>query len=317
MAKYKLFPYKIRLMKDEKEIKDYTKIKLKDNSVINISELLYLFITQYCKKTFDSKEKMKTARFNEVTLSKNKHQIYGRLQVGDYGLETDFFDIKFKKTKPRARVATDSEEYPLFFLTHVSKSNSVYLILFSFKQFGGKTIFSEAFDEFLNEKTDVIYSRITPLIQKELIDEYIKKNKIVELKFIKRKVPKDIADKACLKNPDDVFETHSFKAKKNKELFLKTKNSYSEIAENVKYWYYEITQEKYDLVKAVIENEGSRKTVSLTKQKFRESMDLKKTDLTIDNSGFPTTSSLFNNAKIYMKDIFIKNGEESVVDANI
>ena len=313
MATVKLIPYYVRIK--EKYLDKYldiTQIETDDGkkSLLNIIHELCV----NCEKNVYLRDaEKKTLFIDNTALDLESQRISAMIKSGEYGFETDFYDTIQMKHIPSARKKEHSEEKPFFFLFSMltaSNSDRGILILQTFKQFGVKYIFENALREEIKKIDDNLLIEINPIINSRLLDEIQKNDRIVELRLIKKQIPKDIGDKNLIDNYEDVKEERSFKVKKNKDIkFKAVKDKICESLKNIEYPYLEVEGEKYDEVKIVLETGKAQKTISLKAiPEFRESMPLIDDELQFSR-GFPTKDSILPWAIEYVNGIKIKINE--------
>jgi len=307
MSAFKFTPYFVRVKKKYTDnYLDLEKIPTGngDEKIINI---LWDMCQGYNKDVYLKDEEQKTMFIEDLTNDNKNHIVSGITKTGEYGIETDFYDTKNRKRIPSARKKEHSEEKPFFFLFHTPRIKNKeigILILQKFKQFGMKSIFESALKEKIITLNSDLIIEIHPIINNTLLEELEKSDRLVELKLIKRKVPKDVADKNLIENYEDIYEERSFKVRKKRDLKLKpVKDRILSSLKNIHYPYIEIQDEFYDEVKLIVEEGGSKRTISITDlPKFRENMPLNDDELKFDK-GFPTKDSLLPLAKKYVEDI--------------
>jgi len=313
VARFKLVPYVVRVKnKDSKEYIRLDRIPTikGDIDFVNIFNDL---LKSYKRSVYIPPKEKKTFFVEDFNFSKQQRLIHGIIKSGEYGYETDFYDVKQNIHIPRARKEEHSEEIPFFFMFHspiVKNPDRGFLILQKFKNFGIKYILTKACQEYIQKLDNSLNVEIHPLINPKLIKKVESLGRIIELKFIKREIPKDVADKILIENYEDVYEERSFKIKRNKDIkFKEIENIFSKLR-NVKYPYFEIENEKYDKVKVVIEKGKTRRTVYLEDlPRFRESLPLDEKKLILER-GFPIHKSILKEALEYlniMLDSFDEN----------
>ena len=316
MARFKLVPYTIRIRnKRSEDYLDLTKIPTnkKDVSLLDIFEEI---CKRYNKQVYLRSKEQRTLYIENSSIDKSKKLITGIIKSGEYGYGADFYDTKLHKRINSARKEEYSEELPFFFLFHlatVKNSNRGFLILQKFKQFGIKTILEKAIQETIEPLSKELIIEINPLINEELLKILKSADKLIELKLIKREIPKDVADKNHIENYKDVYEERSFKIKRNKEIRLTVKEHIEKVLKNIEYPYSEIQKEKYDQVKLIIRKGTTTSTISLEDTpKFRENMPLSPQQHQLEK-GFPTKEFLLEKALEYL-NIILENNDENLIE---
>jgi len=316
MAKFKLVPYVVRVK--NKDSKNYLRLDkiltIKGNE--DFVDIFHTILNSYKKNVYIPSKENKTFFVEDFNFSKQQRLIHGIIKSGEYGYETDFYDVKQNIHIPGARKEEHSEEIPFFFMFHsplVKNPDKGFLILQKFKNFGIKYIPTKAIQDYIQKLDNSLTIEIHPLINNKLIERVESLGRIVELKFIKREIPKDVADKILIENYKDVYEERSFKIKKNKD--IKFKDNVKDLIKklkNVEYPYLEIEDEKYDEVKIIIERGKSKKTVRIEDlPRFRESLPLDENQLIFER-GFPTQDSLLKHAIEYI-NVILESFDENKI----
>lgn len=326
MARFKLIPYSIRVSYKGED----TSIPLNEIPTDDPNEFkdFYEIFKSFCKKYEYTEEETRFIRktdSNRVLFFSNYcpiddyRLVYGTIKSGDYGYETDFLDIRGKKLMPSARKRHHSEVIPFFFLLHLplgKNKDRGFLILEFFKNQGIKSILQDSLENYLHDVTGRkdLRLKINPMISHELIRKLESAKRILEVKFIKREIPRDVAEKNLVENYKDIYEERSFKIKRNKSLKFKggiTERLIEQLKE-VKYPYFEISNEKYDEIKIVVEENGSTHTLTIKgAPKLREQRILSPKELEFQG-GFPKESSILPIALSYLNSILEKNDERKI-----
>jgi|GEM_PF-2462214 len=305
MATFKLVPYFIRIKeKHSDKYLDLENIPKSTGGKITLNDVFNQFLSQYVKNIYLNDKERKTLFIDDVDT--NGDFISGIIKTGEYGYETDFYDIIQKKHIPSAKREEHSEERPFFFLFHQPKLRNPdigVLILQKFKQFGTKTMLEEVLNDILYNTNPKLSIEIHPIINNDLMKK-LKSSRLIELRLIKRKIPKDIADKNLIENYEDVREERSFKVRWNRSISLKNIGARVEEAlKNIEYPYTEVEKERYDEVKLVVKSGESEETITLGDfPEFAESMSLDEKKLQLEK-GFPTKETLLPYAKRYINTI--------------
>ncbi len=317
MAKFKLSPYSIRVRNKHKT--DNLDLSSLGSSKGAFS--LFSIVEEICKlynsNIYDQKKDKKTLCFVDCKFDKSKGIIYGFIKSGEYGYEVDFVDTKSKKRTLSARKEEDSEEFPFFFLFYLPKKNKDlgFLILSKFKTFGAKSIFQKVLTDSLKEYNEDLIIEITPLINEEMIKMIEDSKKLMEIRFIKKQVPKDVAEKNLIKNYEDITETRIFKIKEGggfSGIILKVKDKIVNALRNVKYPYVEINNEKYDKVQLIMKEDDITRTIDIEDMpRFRESLPLDP-DFSNLSKGFPKEEFLYKKAKAYVNKLLKTFDEEEI-----
>lgn len=316
MARFKLVPYSIRIRKkDSNKSLDLNNIPI-NQGVIDMFAIFKELCTSYTTNTYNRTRERRTLCVIDHKSIKLQKVISGTIKSGEYGYETDFYDTKAGKRIQSARKEEHSEEWPFFFLFHLPKKNRDigFLILEKFKQYGIKCILAKAISEILGKYSSELIIEINPLLNTKLLESLASTDKLIEIKFIKKAVPKDVADKNLIKNYEDIHEERSFKIKRNRGLLLKVKDDIVKAIKNIDYPYSEIKGEKYDEVKLITKKEGTTSTISIQDiPRFRECMPLKLKNSDLER-GFPKEEFLQKKSKEYVNSLLKAYNEDILED---
>lgn len=316
MARFKLVPYSIRIRNKHSDKNLDLRAIPTNKGDIDFFTIFEEICKNYKSDVYERKKEQKTLCVVNSTTTNIKRIISGIIKSGEYGFEADFFDTKLRKRLQSARKQEYSEELPFFFLFHLPKKNFNvgFLVLEKFKQFGIKIILQKVLTETLEKHNKNLLIEINPLINEKLLNILKSSEKLIEIKFLKKEVPKDVADKSLIKNYEDICEEHSFKIKRNKEILLNVRDKIERALKNVDYPYSEIKNEKYDEVKLIVKRDNTTSTISLDDvPRFRECMPVSPKTSDLDR-GFPKESYLYNKSKEYLNTILKSYDEEIVGD---
>ncbi|MGD0079457.1 MAG: hypothetical protein ABSB80_02265 [Methanoregula sp.] len=184
--------------------------------------------------------------------------IFGIIKSGEYGLSADFFNIEDKSYKPDARGINDSEVFPFFFHFRIPE-NSVdgKIILQTVRTFGVTVALQKYLNEYLKKYNySIVFRRI---VSKDFVG-VIRSSRLVELELIKKTVDKDTAEKIHKGEFKELRQKVIFGVAKNKTLILTEK--IEEMLGNKGAVNYEVLDETYDAIKAVIKQKGSSRTIT-------------------------------------------------------
>ena len=224
-------------------------------------------------------------------------EIYGIIKSGEYGISADFFDVENKVRKDNARNIYDSEEFPFFFHFQIpERGNEGKLILQTVGVFGIATTFERHLNEYLEP---IGYSiSFNQIISKDFIDQINDDKRLKEIRFIKRVVPKDVADRIHEGAPEDLIEERVFRTTRKKGLNLTSELKM--ILKNQEIISYEILNEQYTEIKAIVTQSGSRRTMTFgfDKNKLGELLILDK-DIP-KKDGHPTFETLLSHSEEFL-----------------
>lgn len=325
MAKNKLIPYNIRIKKtdtagwlqlddltgykqdllESRERTDRSQIpftpeeqqKLDDNDLFHILEDFFTTKQEQATKVFKESQKTTTIIRHEL----EDRDIYGIIKSGEYGFGADFYNIESKTRKNNARSPDDSEEYPFFFHFRIPVGqNDGRLILQTIGVHGIATVLQRYLNEYLEPKGYVVvFNRV---ITTDFIDQLGGDRPLKEIRFIKKVVSQDVAEKIHTGESEDLIESRVFSTRKKRALSLTS--SLKEILKNQNVTSYEILNEEYSEVKAIFTDSGSRRTLKLgfDKNQLGEVLILRK-DIHKEKDGHPTFGVLLSESKKYLKNL--------------
>jgi len=291
MTQYKLIPYNLRVMK----------VRTSDPLILgNINgnesdffELLKEYLDEN-KSTNILDDVKKTISFEKVEVE--ERDIFGIIKSGEYGITADFYDIEKKEKRLLARRENDSELYPFFFQFHVpSDLTEGKLILQTFGVHGAQVVLLDTMNLFFHPLGYNI--ALNPLISKNLLEKF-DKSRILEVRLIRKHVPKDIADKVHKGPVEDIFEERVYKVKRKRG--FKLPESLKNLLSNKDAQYFELFNEKFDEIKTIIKESGSSITLTFAKDKnrLREALILEK-GIKLDQ-GHPAYPEVLKISKEYM-----------------
>ncbi|MDD5617119.1 MAG: hypothetical protein PHH85_13065 [Candidatus Methanoperedens sp.] len=299
MVKFKLVPFIVRVK--QKHTNEFVHLNNMDEQDTDFLEIL----NQY----FQEIQTVRIIENNQKTISVEQvnssgRNIYGVAKSGEYGIDADFFDIETSEVIPHARRSEHSETFPFFFYFHLPIGlERGILILQMYKVYGIKTILERTINEYLDDLGFVI--ELNRLISQTLLEQ-LEQSRLVELQLIRYDVPRDVADQVHDGSPEEIFEKRSFHVKYKKEI------NPTELIRNLlsdrETVYYEILGTQYDEIKAIIETDGSKITLTFGDQDiYRESMPLDG-DIPLER-GFPTYNYLLRRTTEYSEHLRNNLGE--------
>jgi hypothetical protein len=270
-----------------------------NNDVLN---LIQLYLTEH-RNTSILNEDKKTLAIERNDLE--GREIYGITKSGEFGLGADFFNIVNRQERIGARTENDSEVYPFFFHFHIP--NDLYegkLILQTFSVHGTQLLLEKTMNDFLDQYGySIVFTR---LISQNLLDQ-IEESRMVELQLIKKRVRSDVAE-AVYEGPcEDITEIRSYKIKRKGIFHLPPElRTALQIRSND---YFEILDEQWDEVKAIVTRSGSHITLTFGREsdKFRESLILPQ-EIRLQN-GHPRFEDVKTHSIEYMNHILQRVGE--------
>ncbi len=299
MAKFKLVPFIVRVK--QKHTNEFVHLNNVDEQGTDFLGLL--------NQCFQVTQNVRVMENNQKTISieqvnSSGRDIYGIAKSGEYGIDADFFDIETSEVIPHARRSEHSETFPFFFYFHlpIGMERGI-LIIQTYKVYGIKTIIERTINEYFDDLGLVM--ELNRLISQTILEQ-LEQSRLVELQLIRYDVPRDVADKVHDGSPEEIFEKRSFHVQYKKEINLT--NRIRNLISDRETVYYEILGAQYDEIKAIIEKDGRKITLTFgEKDIYRESMPLDG-DIPLER-GFPTYNYLLRMAIEYMELLRSSLGE--------
>jgi len=307
MARIKLMPYTLRIkdksIRSSDSFLDLDNIKLRGNNK-NITKIVLDFCAVRNHPFLDDNIK-KTLCITKYFTDDNI--IYGVMKRGEYGHESDFYDVVKKQRIPKARRIEHAEEIPLFFLFHYPDGplkDTSFLILQTFGSFAGKTIFERAFNDYISQFNSDLSVKIMPLMSEEIIKKYEQADAITTLRLICKDIPRDSADKFMADKYEDIIFERVYRAKRNKSLPKDIITKLLGKNKKIRGKYFEIAGEHYDSAKVTMKIADTRLTfeITLEESKLREVLPLDDKKLEFEG-GHPTINSILPHAEAYLNYI--------------
>jgi len=293
MSRFKLVPYVVRLQ--QTRTKNPVPLHNIDGHGMDFLHVLQQYL-QDIQQTKVLQKPRKTISVEKMV--SESRDVFGVLKSGEYGIEADFHDVDSGQIIPRARKERHSEVLPFFFHFHLPRGMKGLLILQMFKALGVKTNLQRTLNEHL--KPMGIHVELNRLISQNLLEQ-IEKSRLVELRLIRYDVPMDIADKVHNGDAEEIIEERVYRVKRNKNLSLP--QAIKDLLSDRQTAYYEILDEKYNEIKAIIQKGRSKITLTFGENDiFREFMALDEEDMPLDR-GYPTYDYLKVKSKDYLEHL--------------
>jgi hypothetical protein len=182
--------------KDQLDMSDIQGIDLLDDSFKNFVS----FIDNYPK---DDKKKqvVKIPKGEDGKASFKKKNNYrtitGIIETGKYGKNQKVYDSNDVNGKPVFEITKDqSVPRPFFFLICISDLKKDGLIILERDgSLGIKYVFSKIWRDFIKSRTEKTFIHYTNFIDKEVVNQFIKKGSFNEINLTRHSLPQDIADR--------------------------------------------------------------------------------------------------------------------------
>jgi len=293
MSRFKLVPYVVRLKRTR------TNDPIPINNIDERGTDFYQVLDQYLQSIQQTQvlsEHQKTLSVEQMT--SNQRDVYGMTKSGEYGIEADFYDVDTGQSIPGGRKENYSEELPFFFHFRLPETMKGLLILQMFKAFGVKTVFQRTLNEYLKPRG--IQVELNRLVSHNLLEQ-IERSRLLELRLIRHDVPMDTAEKVHNGEAEEIIEERVYRVKRNVNLSLP--QQIKDILSERQTAYYEILDERFNEVKAVIQKGSSKITLTFGEDDiFREFMPLDADEMPLDR-GRPTYEYLTVKANEYLEHL--------------
>jgi hypothetical protein len=241
------------------------------------------------------REDKKTISFDRSRVE--NREINGIVKSGEYGVGADFYNVDDRNYRLNARTVNDSEVYPFFFHFYLPEdSNEGKIILQMFGVYGVSTVLQRDINRFLEPfDYSISFNRI---ISRDFLDE-MDTSRLIEIRLIKKSVPRDVADQIHDGVSQDLTEERVFKIHRKKT--LNPTNALRLLLSNRDVDQYEILNESFSEVKAIVTNKGSRRTITFggADARLGEEMILPE-EIALQQNGHPVFADLLSNSKQYL-----------------
>ncbi len=142
-------------------------------------------------QTLDQEELQQA--FSVPKLEKKDRTLWGTVETGQYGYESDFINVKTGKSVFK-RKKEDAEMLPFYFYFEIPEGvEDGILILQRTSNFGIRKVLHWVLNIAFEERHPEYKLRFRPLVAETEVDRFIK-GKIQNIHFIKKSIPADLAD---------------------------------------------------------------------------------------------------------------------------
>lgn len=225
--------------------------------------------------------------------------LFGILKGGEHGVMADFANRVTGEVEENARTMQDAEVYPFFFLVHVPEGLDNGIMIFQkFGVYGIKTDFDLLLNQFLENLGFI--AGIRRMIGRELI-ERLDRSRLMEVRLIRHEVPADVAVRVHGGDADEVKEERVFKVRRSEGIELAQR--FRRLLGNRDIAFYEVGGERYDEVKAVIDENGTKVTLSFgDENRMFEYLPIDEEEIPLEG-GFPTLGHLSTVGLDYLETL--------------
>lgn len=239
---------------------------------MRFEQIMQNFIT-YFDLTYQTKEQDKILYINKIDPDYKNNTLCGLFRKGISGQESYIDEIKKeKKGKKAATIATiNSDQYnssPFFFLLNQPEpnANGLLFIAQSYKTFGFKEIFEEAFKNYINTVNETLTCYIAQLSVPALFDKLIEKGKFKTLNFKKHSLPKQFENSFSQEAQGNTYEVNLSVTAKYGEFdnFKSTIKSFND-SETTLMEFYPIDNFEYDTLTVDVYLGGKKRVLNMSK----------------------------------------------------
>jgi hypothetical protein len=171
--------------------RDYENLSDFDGEGADVFSFIDGVLTGIKNQTLDQEELQQA--FSVPKLDKKGRTIYGTVETGQYGYESDFINVKTGKNVYK-RKKEDAEMLPFYFYFELPEGTEEgILILQRTSNFGIRKVLHWVLNIAFEEKHPEYKLRFRPLVAQTEVDRFIK-GKIQKIHFIKKSIPADLAD---------------------------------------------------------------------------------------------------------------------------
>lgn len=298
---FSLSSYTLRVKKNSTD--EYVTLDNFDGTKDILDELNSFFNSLQSNSSRDDNEQkmMMVPSFNIASRTLN-----GIIETGDYGFESKLVDVDTDSVSYE-RKKNEAEMLPFYFLIKVPSTKDEGIILLQrFKQFGVRKIFLDHFSKFFASNNVNYTVEINPVFPEKLIEQYLDNGRVTKIRFIRYKMPTDIADRY---NTEDHIEEEG-----TTELVVSTKRNTSiPLVGQIKRFLdgeiqidrlIEIQNYDYEDVKIEVNINNKPKVIPLGNlNKIRPYYDIDH-ELTVGDNGHPDFDSIDRISRNLMQDLF-------------
>lgn len=244
-------------------------------------------------------------------LRRSGHTLSGLLERGEYGIKSSLVNIR-KREITHERSVSEAEMLPFYFLMVVPSEGTKALVAFEMEgNTGINSQFERDFRSFLRRKCGECDLELDRLVPERLIKQYFSKGRVTKLRFVRFKVPTDIAD-AVKMGVDEQGSTIELQVKAKRGAAFSMGKEIQDVLRG-QMSAREFVQVKgldYDTIKIEFDMNGKRRTMDLTEPgSFRADYNI--TNRIEMYGGHPTYASIDRVAREIVREILPSIGLEA------
>lgn len=274
-----------------------------------LNEMMQRFVKEIdTSKVFKNKRKDRILYLDKTLDASSTEGTYaGIIKKGHNGTQTDIDELVGSEIKNIGTVSKDHYNcLPYFFMLYLDKKKPDCIIFLaqSYRQYGFKEVFEEAFKEFASKESPDSTIIFNTLSLASLFNQYITDGKINKIRFIKHGLMKGVEN--VLKG--DKFEEKDYEI----EMSIKSKNGFLGVKKSLKYdnssfiEQVQIDSFEFDEAYADVFVAGKKRIMNVTRpSNFSAAFDITG-DVRIDkNTNLPNFDDVLKQAKDVLKNDLI------------
>lgn len=300
----------------------FRKLRDKDN-YIPIKEAFsgkdFLTLSQAFVKTIDTKAFLNDVQnrilYLEKLLSANSSTITGIIRKGHNGQETYVDELKGAKANPISTIKKDQfNSIPFFFLLSQPEEGGNIMIFLaqSYRQYGFKEVFEEAFKAFAKENCPEILCEINTLSVPSLFNKLLDQGSIKKIRFKKHSLPKNLEN--ILDSDKDEIDPENYEVEMSirarKKGFMGIKHRLKSLDEqNTSFMeIIQIDNFEYDEAMADVTVSGRKRTLNMTRPSdFGASYDITSKSGVSKDTNHPDFSKVESEALNILNNDIVPN----------
>ena len=229
-----------------------------NNDLIDLCEL-------YLKQNSATRKDDNTQKAYHVErIYRSFRSLFGTIKSGHYGQSGDIVDVDVNRINYNKKV-NEAELSPFYFCIIIPQDMLHGVILLQKSGvYGIKSVISKIIERRFNANFQIFNLDIFPMLPEKVIEELIRRGRLIELKLIRHSLPRDIVDALEYGTVAEDFSVElNIKAKSGKTVQVKNKifeclKGERKVSEIIR-----INQLQNDIAKIVVKVDGKERTVNL------------------------------------------------------
>lgn len=231
--------------------------------------------------------------------------ISGVIETGEYGHESDLFDVERGAVSYRRR-RYEAEMLPFYFYMSLpEQADEGLLILQRFQTFGIRTVLWADLSIWLQERQDQLRLAFNPLAVGEAWKEQLRPEAVRAIRFVSFDLPHEVARALELEGQEEEVATVEYVVRARRRHTLPIVGRIREFMDGRRDWHNIIELENfdYDEVKLEVDFGGSRRTLEMSHpEELRVRFDITEA-VQLGNDGHPQFGSIDGIAREYARDL--------------